>query len=241
VTDREIDEALERIAQTPHELEPALLGRIAGSIKSSLRPVRPLPPTWILACGLALICVAVALAGAARAGFYGIEKMGLLQRALIFPMLGILVWVAGTEFVNEMIPGSRRRLFPGALLGMASVVLVGVFALLFHDYRTDHFVSAGIVCLLTGLLHAIPAALLCWLVLRRGFAVNPVHAALVAGTLAGLAGVGVLELHCANFQATHVLVWHTAVVPLSGAAGALVAWALRFRARSGAHGRAALQ
>jgi hypothetical protein len=124
---------------------------------------------------------------------------------------------------------------------MSIVVLVGVFALLFHDYRTEHFVSAGVVCLLTGFLHAVPAALLCWLVLRRGFAVNSVHAALAAGTLAGLAGVGVLELHCANFQATHVLVWHTAVVPLSGAAGALVAWALRFRARSGAHGRAALQ
>ena len=241
MTDREIDEALERIAQTPHELESTLLGRIADSIKSSLRPVRPLPPTWILACGLALICVAVALAGAARAGFYGIEKMGLLQRALIFPMLGILVWLAGTEFVNEMIPGSRRRLSPGALLGMASAVLVGVFALLFRDYRTEHFISAGIVCLLTGLLHAVPAALLCWLVLRRGFAVNSVHAALVAGTLAGMAGVGVLELHCSNFQALHVLVWHTAVVPLSGAAGALVAWALRFRVGSGAHGRAAPQ
>jgi hypothetical protein len=241
VTDREIDEALKRAAQTPHAVEPAMIGRIAGSIKSSLRPLRPLPPTWILACGLALICVAVALAGAARAGFYGIEKMGLLQRALIFPMLGILVWVAGTEFVNEMIPGSRRRLSPAALLGMSIVVLVGVFALLFHDYRTEHFVSAGVVCLLTGFLHAVPVALLCWLVLRRGFAVNSVSAGLVAGVLAGLAGVGVLELHCANFQAAHVLVWHSAVVPLSGAAGALVAWALRFRAGSGAHGRAALQ
>jgi len=241
VTDGEIDEVLEKAAQTPHEVEPALLKRVTDSIKSSLRPVRPLPPTWMLTGGLVLICAVVALGGAARAGFYGIEKMGLLQRALIFSMLGILVWVTATEFVNEMIPGSRRRVSPGALLGMGSVVLVGVFALLFRDYRTDHFVSAGIVCLLTGLLHAIPAALLSWLVLRRGFAVNCVSAGLVAGTLAGLAGVGVLELHCANFQATHVLVWHTAVVPLSGAAGALVAWALRFRVGSGAHGRAVPQ
>ena len=45
--------------------------------------------------------------------------------------------------------------------------------------------------------------------------------------LGGLAAVGVLELHCPNFQAAHVLVWHTAVVPLSAAAGAFVAWALR--------------
>ena len=241
MTDREIDEVLERAAQTPHEVEAALLERVTDAIKSSLRPVRPLPPTWMLTGGLVLICAAVALAAAARAGFYGIEKMGLSQRALIFSTLGILAWVTGTEFVNEMIPGSRRRVSPGALLGMGSMVLVGVFALLFRDYRTDHFVSAGIVCLLTGLLHAIPAALLSWLVLRRGFSVNLVSTGLVGGTLAGLTGVGLLELHCANFQATHILVWHTAVVPLSGAAGALVAWALRLRAGSRAHGRAASQ
>jgi hypothetical protein len=38
--------------------------------------------------------------------------------------------------------------------------------------------------------------------------------------LAG-SGVTMLELHWANFQALHVLVWHTAVVPVSTAAGAL--------------------
>jgi hypothetical protein len=126
--------------------------------------------------------------------------MTLLQRALIFPVIGILSWVAATEFVNTMIPGSRRRLSPGALLGIGSVVLVGVFGLLFRQYRTDHFFSVGMVCLLTGLLHAIPAGLLSWLVLRRGFAVNPTSAGLVAGTVAGLAGVGLLELHCPNFR-----------------------------------------
>jgi len=108
------------------------------------------------------------------------------------------------------------------------VVLVGVFGLLFREYRTDHFFSVGMVCLLTGLLHAVPAGLLSWLVLRRGFAVNPTSAGLVAGTLAGLAGVGLLELHCPNFQAFHVLAWHTAVEPVSGAAGALLGWVLHW-------------
>jgi len=239
VKDREIDEVLKKAAQAPHKLDPALLKRVAGSIESSLRPVRTLPSTWVLTTGLVLICAVVALAGAARAGFDGIEKMGVWERALIFSTLGIFAWVAGTEFVNEMIPGSRRRIPLGALLGIGSVVLVGVFALLFRDYRTDHFVSAGIVCLLTGLLHAIPAALLSWLVLRRGFAVNSVSAGLAAGTLAGLAGVGMLELHCANFQATHILVWHTAVIPVSGGAGAFVACALRFRSGSRGLERAA--
>jgi Negative regulator of sigma F len=229
VRDEEVDEVLEKASRVAHEVEPALLKRVADSISSSLRPVRPLPPTWVLTGGLVLICAAVALAGAARTGFYGIEKLGLLERVLIFSTLGILAWVAGKEFVGELIPGSRHRVSPAALLTIASVALLGVFALLFRNYRTDHFISAGIACLLTGLLLAIPAAFLCWLLLRRGFAVNSVSAGLVGGALAGLCGVTMLELHCVNFEALHVLVWHTAVVPVSAAAGALVGWALRSR------------
>jgi hypothetical protein len=187
--------------------------------------------------GLVLVCVAVSLVGAARAGFFGVEKMDLLKRSLIFPALFLFAWAAGSAFVHEMIPGSLRRVSPGALLGLGSVALFGVFASLFRDYQTDHFVSLGITCLLTGLLHAIPAALLGWLLLRRGFALNSVSAGLAAGTLGGLAGVGVLELHCPNVQAAHVLVWHTAVVPLSAATGALVGWMLHLRSGSGTRGR----
>jgi hypothetical protein len=239
VKDREIDEILKQAAQTPHDVDPALLDRIAGSIGSSLGPVRPLPPAWLLAGGLVLVCTAVALGGAARAGFYGIQKLSVLERALIFPTLGILIWLAATTCVSEVIPGSRRRVGPGWLLGAGSLALLAIFAVLFHDYRTDRFVSQGVACLAAGLLHAIPTALASWWLLRRGFAVNPVAAGLVAGTLAGLAGVTMLELHCANFQAPHVMLWHTAVMPVSGAAGALLAWLLRYRAGSGAHERSA--
>jgi Negative regulator of sigma F len=232
VTDREIDEVLKKAAQAPHEVDPALLQGIANGIKSSLLPVRPLPSTWMLTAGLVLICAGVALAGAARAGFYGFEKMNLLERGLIFPLLAILACVAGVKFVNEMIPGSRRWISPGVLLLISSAVLLGLFASLFADYHTDHFLSAGLVCLATGLAHAIPAALLSWLVLRRGFAVNSVSAGLAAGTLGGVAGVGMLELHCPNFQATHILVWHTAVLLFAGGVGALVGWLLPFHAGS---------
>lgn len=227
--DEEINEVLETAVRAPHEVEAALLDRVAGSVTSSLRPVRPLPPTWVLSSALVLICAGVGVAGAARAGFYGIEKLGPIYLVLIPLTLGILVWLTGEEFVAEMIPGSRHRVSPGALLAIVSAALLGVFALLFHDYRTEHFVSAGIVCLLTGLLHALPAAFISYLLLVRGFAVNPVSAGLVGGTLAGLAGVTMLELHCSNFEALHVLVWHTAVVPLSGLAGASVGWVLRRR------------
>jgi hypothetical protein len=222
VNDRDIDEILRKTADAPHGAAPGLLERIAGSLQSSLRPVRPLPRTWVLALGLVLIGAAVAFVGALRAGFYGLEKMDLLERAVIFSALFFVAYAAGTEFVNAMIPGSRRRVSSTNVLAIAMVVLLVVFGLLFRDYHTEHFFSAGIVCLIAGVLHAIPVGLLSWLLLRRGFAVNPIAAGLVGGTLAGLAGITLLELHCANFQALHILVWHTAVVPVSGALGALL-------------------
>jgi hypothetical protein len=54
-------------------------------------------------------------------------------------------------------------------------------------------------------------------------------AGLVGGALARVSGLTILELHCVNFQVLQVLVWHTAVVPVSAAAGALVGWAQRRR------------
>jgi hypothetical protein len=227
MTDEEVDNVLQKASGVRPEVEPALLERIADSINVSLRPVRPLPPIWVLTGGMVLIWAAVAVAAGARIGFYGVEKLGLWERIVIFSTLGVLAWVAGREFVSQLIPGSRQVLSVGAFLTVAGAALLGVFALVYRDYRTDHFISAGIACLLTGVLLAIPAGLMSWLLLRRGFAVNLVGAGLGGGALAGLCGVTMLELHCANFQALHVLVWHTAVLPVSAAAGALVGWALR--------------
>jgi len=234
VKDGEIDDILKQAAAAPHDVDPKLLDRVTGSIGSSLRPVRPLPPTWVLAGELVLACVAVAVAGAARAGFFGVRKMTGLDRALIFSALGIFVWLAASTSVSEIIPGSRRRTSPKTLLVAGCGLLLAVFAALFHDYGMVNFVPAGVACLVTGLLIATPTGLLSWLVLRRGFALNPGAAGLAAGTLAGLAGVAMLELHCPNFEALHILLWHTAVIPISAAASALLAWRITAPGGSGA-------
>lgn len=93
---------------------------------------------------------------------------------------------------------SRPNFSGVGLLATISASLLGVFTLVFRDYRTDHFLAAGSACLVTGVLLAIPAAVLSWLVLRRGFAVNSVAAGLAGGALAGLSGVMMLELHCST-------------------------------------------
>lgn len=225
--DAEIEEALDRAARESHRLPAGLLGRIGDSIGPSLKPVRPLPPTGVLTGALLLIGVAVAFAFAARAGFRGVEALDVGSRIAIFAALALLSWMAAELLVAEWTPGSRRRSTAGGLLALASLILLGVFALLFHDYRVEHFVSSGIACLLTGLACAAPGALLGLWVLRRGWAVDPVTAGVAAGVLSGLAGVTLLELHCPNFEALHVIVWHTLVVAVSAGAGAIFGWCVQ--------------
>jgi len=226
VKDTQIDEVLDKAAQAPHAVPAGLLQRIADSVEPSLEPVKPLAAPWVLTLGVVLIGVAVAFVGAARAGFQGVEALSIPARVLIFGALVLLAGVAGAQVVREWIPGSRH-VPSGAILAVSSAALLAVFALLFHDYQTHHFLWSGLICLVTALLHAIPAALLAWWLLRRGYVVNSVSAGLIAGTFAGLAGLTMLELHCTNFEALHVLMWHTLVVPLSAALGALAGWAVQ--------------
>jgi hypothetical protein len=233
VNDKEVDDLL-NVARGSDGPDTEVLAHITASVQASLKPVRPLPSRRMLTALLFLLISAFAILSAARVGFSGMEQMVPWQRMLIFPALAIFMFMAAVEFVSAMIPGSRRRISSGMLATVAVVALLAVFALSFRDYETTHFVSAGLACLIRGLLHAIPAALLGWLLLRRGFAVRPVSAGLAIGALSGLAGLAVLELNCTNFQAAHVLVWHTAVVAVSAITGALAGylahWIGRLRA-----------
>jgi hypothetical protein len=232
--DEDIDDILKQAAEAKQDVDPALLNRISMSIGSGLRPVHALSPAWILAGGLFLICGVVAVGGAIVLGPHGVQKMSAVERGLIFSILSILVWLAATLCVAEAIPGSRRPMSPWLLVGTGCIGLGAVFALLFHDYRTERFISQGWACLRAGLILALPASWAAWGILKRGFAVNPVTAGLAIGTLGGLAGVTMLELHCINFEAPHLMVWHIAVMPISGAIGALVAFTARaYRRRHG--------
>jgi hypothetical protein len=225
--DRDVDDVLNRAAGASPDIDPALLGRIANLLGAALQPVRPMPSAGVLVAALVVACVAVAAAGAAILGMHGIQAMNAVKIALIFPALLTLICLAAVVCVGEMVPGSRHRVAPWLLLASGCIALTAVFAALFTDYRHENFVAQGVACLKAGLLHAIPTAVISWWVLHRGFAVNSLAAGIAVGTLSGLAGVGMLELHCANFEAPHVMVWHTAVLALSGAAGGVIVLAGR--------------
>jgi hypothetical protein len=217
---REIDD-LFRGAANP--VDPALLERVSASINTSLTPVRPLPPSWVLTGGIFSLALMLATLVAAAIGFWGIQKLSGLDIAAIFSVLTLLAWLASSMSVRQMIPGSARWMNPITLLAVVLAGWLAIDVLLFRDYQLGAFVPEGIVCLRAGLMVAAPTGAAAWLLLRRGFAVNPASAGLAAGTFAGLAGVIMLELHCPNLSAPHIMVWHTAVIPVSAFAGALLA------------------
>lgn len=177
--DGEIDDVLRKAAEAQPTPDPALLARIAAAIQPKMAPVRPLPPAWVLSSALAGICVAIAVAAAARSGLHGIDAMDKVQK-LVFPALAGFITAAAAAWVAEMIPGSKHKETPWKLLCSATFTFWALFPTLFRDHHTEDFVHSGVVCLGAGVMYAVPIALAGWWLLRRGFAVDKTQAALAA-------------------------------------------------------------
>jgi hypothetical protein len=228
VRDGEIDDILKKAGEAHPGPDPALIDEIAGAIRPGMRPVRPLPSARALELLLYLVALAISVIVAARLGLHGFAAMSGPQ-ILILAAIPILIARATVLTIAAMTPGSKPREAPVTLFVIACASLVALFAILFRDPPGGHFVQQGMACLIAGVFTAVPVGLAAWWLLHRGFVVNPERAALAAGTLAGLAGVAMLELHCANFQTSHVAVWHTAVIPVSVALALLVAKLVQIR------------
>jgi hypothetical protein len=221
--DREIDRILKQAAASARdEVDAMLLERISSSLGSDLRPVRPLPSPRLLIAALVLLCAGPAGIAAVVLGLGGLLKMTLLENLVILGALAGLLGLAARLCVAESVPGSSR---PSPAWGMAAVAclsLTAIFALLFRDYGMEDFVSQGIRCLRAAVGLAGAASLGIWWVLRRGFVIDRVGAGLACGTLSGLAGVLLLELHCPNLEAPHLMVWHVGAIVVTCGAGCLV-------------------
>jgi len=218
-----IDDLLTRAATPPPDAATVRAGvdRAQSAVLGDLRPVRPLgSPVRSALLFLAAFAAIAVLAGLIL-GPHGFHVLSALQRVLIFSAMCVAAAVAALACTRAMRPSS------GAPLSLPSLLLAGVgfpilFAVLFAGYNTLHFVHEGIPCLVAGLCVSIPTCLLFVPLLRRGFVLDRRQAALACGTLAGLAGLAMLEIHCPNLKAIHVMVWHVAVVLVS----AVLAWTI---------------
>ncbi len=221
---RDVDQILDRAVNQPApRIDGQAIERIKAPLLLSLRPVRPIAPVWVFASAFFFVFVAVATIGAFALGMYGVRVLSATSAAAIFFTLGLSAILAAVAIAREMRPAGGRHLGVFAFL-VSTVGLLIVFALVFHGYDMRDFIRQGIPCLRAGMMFAVPAALIVWFLLWRGFILNAPMAGFAAGTLAGLAGIGMLELHCPNLKAVHIMVWHVGVVLLCGLAGWLIGW-----------------
>lgn len=219
-----LDDMLRRAAEkVTVEPEPEHLDRIISALGSSLKSVKALPSLRVHVLLLCAITFAVAFAGASVLGLGGLRKLSPGHAIWIFSALACLAAAVAVFGAREMRPGAARFLLPGWLTVFITLLVAAVFSFVFTQPGWVHFLAQGLVCLRAGVVHALFAAILIYFVLRRGYAVNPSAAGLTIGTLAGFAGVTMLELHCTDFQTQHVLIWHTAVIPASALLGLVVA------------------
>lgn len=214
--------------------DSARVAQIRKIFTESAAPVRPLRSNAVMMLGCAGAFVILAILLTLPVGFYGFLKIGAWGGAIEYSVLLLLALVLAGGAVEQMIPGSRSIMPPALSVLLAIVLLSVTAALLFPDFAMNDFVHRGMPCLRFGLLCAIPAAGFTWFLMRRGFVIDPLSAAIAGGALSGLLGVGVLALHCAILNAAHIIVWHVGVIAVTSVLGALLGWGV---SRAGARRR----
>ena len=217
----DLDRILDNAGRTsPDATAQASIAHVECTVLSDLHPVRPLAPLWIYISLFLVLFVVVGGAAGLILGLHGLHVLTISQFILISITLFAVASIASAACAREMTPiGSQLSAFS---LIAAALAFPALFSLIFRGYGTTSFVSQGIPCLVAGLCVAIPAALLISFLLRRGFVMQWSMAGLAAGTLSGLTGLAMLELHCPNLKAIHVMVWHVAVVIVSGILGFVI-------------------
>jgi hypothetical protein len=223
MTPEEMDHILAQGAgrRALHSPNPAAIARAKAALTEGLEPVRPLAPPWVFTLVFLVAFAAVAVLSAWLLGFGGLRVLSGLQRVVVFPVLVASAAMAAIAAVREMRPAGGARIGSFAL-AVSTLAMLGTFALLLRDYNTQNFVAEGVRCLVAGVACAIPAAAVIYWFLRRGFVLDWLAEGLAAGTLAGLAGIAMLEMHCPILKAPHVMFWHLLVVPACGMGGLLI-------------------
>ena len=209
-------------AAEPASLPLTALKPIEACLVKDLKPVRPLasPRFFLLAC--ATISFAVACVGAKLLGTAGWHTLNPAQRVGVFAALAAGALLLAFSMVGQMAPGSRHVLTPAVVPILVLAALLILFTVEFQPQAEPAFVANGLVCLRNGLACSTPAVVLFGTLIRRGAMLDPAVIGAAAGGLAGLTGLTVLEINCANPNVFHILLWHCGVVLVSSGFGSLL-------------------
>ncbi len=201
---------------------PDRIGRIQSAILADLKPVKPLPSAGVLWVAFLLAVAVVAAIGTSVLGTAGWHALSTPQRVAIFATLAASAALLALSSGRQIVPGSMLRMGPPVLVIAVLAVVTGICAIAFRPHAEPTFVATGLVCLRIGLECAVAAAVLVWLVLRRGAILTPMLTGATAGALAGLSGLTVLEMFCPNLNRNHILAWHLGAVLASVLGGVAI-------------------
>jgi len=201
---------------------PATLRQMAECMATDLRPVRPVAPARYFFGAFVGIFVSIVALSVYRMGAFAIAVMTPLETAAIMSALAISTGLLAYSLAHQMVPGSRHRIPPRLLPVAIAISLTIAIAVLFQFQNERNFWGNAWACIRAGTSIGVLAAAPFWLMLRRGAILAPSMTAAATGLLAGLVGTSVLEIHCPNLDAWHILISHLGVAMLCALAGLVI-------------------
>jgi len=208
------------------------LKEIQSVLVRNLKPVRPLLSSYLFVLAFGFFFLAVVTVGCLLLGVSGWSALSTGQKIAVYSASAVGGILLALSLIRQMVPGSKHELSPVQLQIAVLALLVFVMVLLFQPRQELSFVSSGLTCLRIGLSYSIPAALLSWLILRRGALLSPRLTGTTLGMFAGLIGVTVLEVYCPNLNLYHILIWHLGVIALITLAGLILGAAVQHMGQS---------
>ncbi len=205
---------------------------VTAVLLQDLRPVKPLPgPLFlfsaIFAC-IALVCLVWVL----LMGIPGYHRLAVTQRLAVFCFSLLLGALLAASLLRLLRPAAPP-LHPTVFLIAASLVGYPLLvSLIYPLHPQGNFLGDGLLCLAFGLLTSLLTTSLIWRFIHRGYFRHPILAGACLGGLGGVSGVVALHLVCTDLDLAHILLWHSLVLILSEAAGALGGWLFTRRQHS---------
>lgn len=195
-----------------------VLGQIERRIVADLQVVRPVMPARNILL-LAAIFASLLFIAVYSLGAFAIRVMSPLQTSTILGTTAIGTGFLIYSLIHQMVPGSLHRVSPRLLPIAILSSLIGVMTVLFQFQHDADYWLRALVCLRAGTPIGFLTAVPFWLVLRRGAIISPTMTGATTGLLSGLVGTSVLEIHCPNLDAWHILVSHLGIAVLCSMAG----------------------
>jgi hypothetical protein len=201
------------------EPSPVTLGQIEQRLIADLRVVRPVMTASNVFVAFGAIFISVVSIAVYRLGALAITVMSPLQTSAMLAATAINTGLLINSLIHQMVPGSLHRISPRLLPVAILISLMVAIAVLFQFQHDPDFWSRAWECLRAGTPIGFLAAVPFWLMLRRGAILSPTMTGAATGLLSGLVGTSVLEIHCPNLDAWHILVSHLGVAVLCSMAG----------------------